>query len=164
MYLTEAGAYPQLPTQPKIFWSFSNLYSYLSWSFWVVSRRQIKIWIRGKKSSVYYWKLRFRLQTFLFSNKLNSFCSNSIFDFSSPDNSESVLLRMTIIAYSISLKMIKKNLIVLGVVDMRQLLLSGHNLSPLVEIVLTDLPKSGGHGTPGTPMDDTPVWSKLEHM
>ena len=38
--LTEAGAYPQLPTQPKFFWSFSNLYSNLLWSFWVVSRRK----------------------------------------------------------------------------------------------------------------------------
>ena len=27
--LTEAGAYPQLPTQPNFFWSFSNLYSNL---------------------------------------------------------------------------------------------------------------------------------------
>jgi hypothetical protein len=30
---------------------------------------------------------------------------------------------------------------------------SGHNLSPLVEIELTDL----FYGTPGTPRDDTPV-------
>ena len=44
IYLTEAGAYPQLPT-----WSFSNLYSSLIWSFWVDLRRKIKIWIRGKK-------------------------------------------------------------------------------------------------------------------
>ena len=33
--LTEAGAYPQLSTQPKMFWLFSNLYSNLIWSFWV---------------------------------------------------------------------------------------------------------------------------------
>ena len=59
-YLTEAGAYPQLPTQPNFFWSFSNLYSNLLWLFWVVSRRKIKIWIQGKKSSVYYWKLPFQ--------------------------------------------------------------------------------------------------------
>ena len=48
-WLTEAGEYPQLPTQPKFFWSFSNLYSNLIWSFWVASRRKIKIWIWGKK-------------------------------------------------------------------------------------------------------------------
>ena len=35
-------------------------------------------------------------------------------------------------------------------------LLGGHNLPPLVEIGLTDLPKFGG-GTPGTPRDDKPV-------
>jgi hypothetical protein len=35
-------------------------------------------------------------------------------------------------------------------------LFGGHNPPPLVEIGLTDLPKSGGacHGTPGTPGDD----------
>ena len=44
----------------NFFWSFSNLYSNLIWSFWVASRRKIKIWIRGKKSSVYYWKLHFQ--------------------------------------------------------------------------------------------------------
>ena len=36
-------------------------------------------------------------------------------------------------------------------------LFGGHNLLPLVEIGLTDMPKSGGamaHGTPGTPRDD----------
>ena len=38
-----------IPTQPNFFWSFSNWYSNLLWSFWVVSRRKIKIWIRGKK-------------------------------------------------------------------------------------------------------------------
>ena len=48
-FLTEAGAYPQLPTQPNFFWSFSNLCSNLIWSFWVASRRKIKIWIWGKK-------------------------------------------------------------------------------------------------------------------
>ena len=48
-YLREAGAYPQLPTQPKFFWSFSNLYRILLMSFWVVSRRKILIWIWGKK-------------------------------------------------------------------------------------------------------------------
>ena len=37
------------PNTTKFFWSFSNLYSNLLWSFWVVSRRKIKIWIRGKK-------------------------------------------------------------------------------------------------------------------
>ena len=35
------------------------------------------------------------------------------------------------------------------------LLLCGQNLPPLVQIGLTDLPKSGGD-TPGTPRDDTP--------
>ena len=36
--------------------------------------------------------------------------------------------------------------------------MGGHNLSPLIEIGLTDLPKSGGAmaGTPGTPRNDTP--------
>ena len=76
IYLTEAGAYPQLPTQPIFFWSFSNLYSNLLWSFWVVSQRKIKIWIWGKKFSLLL-KVAFsrqkRLQTSRFSNKLNFF-------------------------------------------------------------------------------------------
>ena len=44
-------------------------------------------------------------------------------------------------------------------------LFGGHNLPPLVEIGLTDLPKFGGamgHGTPGTPRDDRPDTSALE--
>ena len=49
MYLTEAGTYSQLPRQPKKICLVSNLYSNLVWSFWVVLRRKIKIWIRGKK-------------------------------------------------------------------------------------------------------------------
>ena len=36
-------------------------------------------------------------------------------------------------------------------------LYGGHNLPPLVEIRLTDLPKFGG-GTPDTPRDDRPVY------
>ena len=38
------------------------------------------------------------------------------------------------------------------------LVFGGNNLPHLVEIGLTDLPKSGGatHGTPGTHRDDTP--------
>ena len=47
--LTEAGAYPQLPTQPIFFFIFSNLYSNLIWSFWVASQRKIEIWMRGRK-------------------------------------------------------------------------------------------------------------------
>ena len=43
-----------IPNTTKFFWSFSNLDSNLLCSFWVVSRRKIKIWIWGKKSSVYY--------------------------------------------------------------------------------------------------------------
>ena len=39
--LTEAGAYPQLPTQLIFFWLFSNLYSNLIWSFWVVPQKKI---------------------------------------------------------------------------------------------------------------------------
>ena len=41
-------------------------------------------------------------------------------------------------------------------------LFGGHNLSPLVEIGLTDLPKSGVAmaGTPGTPRDDRPALPK----
>ena len=37
-------------------------------------------------------------------------------------------------------------------------LFGGHNLPPLIEIGLTDLPKSGGmyHGTPYIPRDNTP--------
>jgi hypothetical protein len=42
-----------------------------------------------------------------------------------------------------------------------QYYLGGHNLSPLVEIGLTDLPKSGctmaPPAPPGTPRDDTPT-------
>ena len=37
-------------------------------------------------------------------------------------------------------------------------LFGGHNLPPLAEIGLTDLPKSGG-ASPGTPRDDRPVVS-----
>ena len=36
---------------------------------------------------------------------------------------------MTMLDYRISLKMIKKNLVVLGVVDMRQLLLNTYNFA-----------------------------------
>ena len=36
-------------------------------------------------------------------------------------------------------------------------LFGGHNLSPLVEIGLTDLPKSGGHGTPGYDNSGVPL-------
>ena len=35
---------------------------------------------------------------------------------------------------------------------------------PRVEICLTDLPKSGCHGTPGTPGDDRPGWWKLRYL
>ena len=38
-------------------------------------------------------------------------------------------------------------------------LFGGHNLPPLVEIGLTDLPKFGGASTPGTPRDDRPEQS-----
>ena len=39
-------------------------------------------------------------------------------------------------------------------------LFGGNDLSPLVQIGLTDLPKSGGcYGTPGTPRDDRMRWS-----
>ena len=37
------------PNTTKFFLSISNLYSNLIWSFWVASRRKIKIWMRGKK-------------------------------------------------------------------------------------------------------------------
>ena len=53
-HLTEGGTYPQLPTQPKNFVHISNWYDSLIWSPWVALRRKIKIWTRGKKSSVYY--------------------------------------------------------------------------------------------------------------
>ena len=89
--LTEAGAYPQLPTQPKFFWSFLNLYSNLLWSFWVVSRRKIKIWIRGKKVQFItesWVSSQKRPKTSLFSNKLKFFSSNSNFYFYSRGNSE----------------------------------------------------------------------------
>ena len=39
----------RISTTKFFFWSFSNLYSNLIWSFWVASGRKIKIWIRGKK-------------------------------------------------------------------------------------------------------------------
>ena len=57
--LTESGTYLQLPTQPNFFLSVPNSYRDLIWSSWVASRRKIKILMRGKKSSVYYWKGRF---------------------------------------------------------------------------------------------------------
>ena len=90
-YLTEAGAYSQLPTQQKIFWLFSNLYSNLIWSFWVASRRKIEIWIRGKRFTLllkrevggYFWQ-----ENATFSNKLNFFSSSSNFDFFSQGNSK----------------------------------------------------------------------------
>ena len=37
------------PNTTKKKCSYSNLYSNLIWSFWVASRRKIKIWIWGKK-------------------------------------------------------------------------------------------------------------------
>ena len=60
-----------------------------------------------------------RLQTPLFSNKLNFFFLKFKFWFFFARQ-----LRMTIIDCSISLKMIKKILVVFGVVDMRQFLLN----------------------------------------
>ena len=51
---------------------------------------------------------------------------------------------MTIIDCCISLKMIKKNLVVLGVVDMRQLLLikSGYYIVPSPSTVLVEMVKN----------------------
>ena len=61
-------------------------------------------------------------QTSLFNNKLDFFFFKFKFKFSFLFASQ---LRMTILDYCISLKMIK-NLVVSGVVDMRQLLLNTH--------------------------------------
>ena len=47
----------------KMFWSFSNFYNKLLWLFWVVLRRKIKIWIRGKK--VHFITKKGSLQAFL---------------------------------------------------------------------------------------------------
>ena len=70
-----------------------------------------------KKSSVYYWKLRFQGRN---ACKLPFLVINWPFFLKFKFWS---LLRMIIIACCISFKMIKKFLVVLGVVDMRQLLL-----------------------------------------
>ena len=46
-------------------------------------------------------------------------------------------------------------------------LFDGHNLSPLVEIGLTDLPKSGctmAHPAVGTPREDRPVTKKYHYQ
>ena len=83
--------------------------------------RKNQNWIRGKKL-ILLLKAAFSrqkcLQTSLLSNKLNFFLEFKFWVFFARR------LRMPIIACCISLKMIKKNLVVLGVVDMRQLLLS----------------------------------------
>ena len=42
-------------------------------------------------------------------------------------------------------------------------LFGGHNLPPLVEIGLTDLPKFGGAMAPGTPRDDRPEKGREGH-
>ena len=74
-----------------------------------------------KKSSVYYWKGRFvgvsGLKTQLSVINWTFFPQIQILIFLLGQ------LRMTILDCCISLKIIKKNLVVLGVVDMRQLLL-----------------------------------------
>ena len=75
----------------QIFWSFSNLYNNLIWSFWVASRKIIKIWIWGKKVQFIPESCVFMSETptnSLFSNKLNFFSSNSNFNVSSRGNSE----------------------------------------------------------------------------
>ena len=66
-----------------------------------------------------------------FSNKLNLFFLKFKFRFFFARQ-----LRMTILDCCISLKMIKKNLVVLGVVDMRQLLLNSSMCSP-TDLLLT---------------------------
>ena len=75
-----------------------------------------------KKSSVYYWNLRFQGSNacklpFLVINWTFFLKFKFWFFFARQ-------LKITIIACCISLKIIKKNLVVLGVVDMRQLLLN----------------------------------------
>ena len=78
-----------------------------------------------KKSSVYFWKVKFvgisALKTQLSVINWTFFSLNSNFKFFFERQ-----LRRTILDCCISLKMVKKNLTVLGVLDMRQLLLSLH--------------------------------------
>ena len=90
-HLTEAGAYPQLPTQPNFFDHFQT-YTAIYYGHSELSREEkSKFEFEEKKFSLLL-KVAFsrqkRLQTSLFSNKLNFFSSNSNFDFSSRDNSE----------------------------------------------------------------------------
>ena len=88
--LTEAGAYPQLRTQPNFFFDHFQTYTASYYGHSELSH--------GEKSKFEFEENKFslllkvafsrqkRLQTSLFSNKLNFFSSN--FDFSSRDNSE----------------------------------------------------------------------------
>ena len=111
----------QVPTQPKFFWSFSNLYSNLLWSFWVVSWRKIKIWIRGKKVQFITESCVFKAETptnlpfqginWTFFPRIQIL----IFLGEATQNDHIRLLY--------KFEMDKKILVVLGVVDMRQLLL-----------------------------------------
>ena len=114
----------------KFFLSLSNLCSNLIWSFWVASRRKIKIWIWGKK--VYYWKGRFAgvsaLKTQLSVINWTFFPRVQILIFlrETSQNDHNRLLY--------KFENDQKNLVVLGVVDMRQLELS--TLHPFDEWII----------------------------
>ena len=111
IYINRSWRISTTPNTTKFFLSLSNLYSNLIWAFWVVLRRKIKI----------YWKLRFqgrnahephfsginwtffpRIQILIFLREATQYdYIRSLYEFGRD----------------------KKFLGVLGVVDMRQLLL-----------------------------------------
>ena len=57
--LTEAGAYPQLPTQPKIMFGFKLIQRSNMVILSCLAKKNQNLNLR-KKSSVYYWKLHFQ--------------------------------------------------------------------------------------------------------
>ena len=120
MVLTEGGTSQQLHTKPRkctLFKLIQQSNKYGHWSHRVASPRKIKIRSRGKKvqfiteSGGLWQKTQLSVinWTFLLEFKFWFFFTRQ--------------LRMSILGCCISLKIIKKNLVVLGVVDMRQLLL-----------------------------------------
>ena len=92
IYLTEAGAYPQLPTQPKKkMFGFKLIQQSNMVILSCLAKKNQNLNARKKKFSLLLkvsLSSQKRPQTSLFSNKLNFFSSNSNFDFFLRGNSE----------------------------------------------------------------------------
>ena len=90
MSLTEAGAYPQLQTQPNFFYPFQT-HTGISYGHLELPREEkSKFECEEKKFSLLLKREvcgRFWLEKAPFTNKLNFFSSHSNFDFSSRGNS-----------------------------------------------------------------------------